>query len=73
MKSFTLKDIEQMRNRITSNMTFYVEVEEDNKTSYIYYESFDNLINYVKENYKNDLTHKENVNKKILGVRIWRE
>ena len=68
----TIKDIEQMRNRIRGDIDFYIEVEEDGSTDLIYYKSFDNLIKFVKENYNNDLTHKNNSNKKIVGVKIWR-
>ena len=68
----TIKDIEQMSNRIQSNMEFYIEIEEQGSTNLIYFKSFDNLIKYVKENYNNDLTHKQNNNNKIVSVKIWR-
>ena len=68
----TIKDIEQMRNRIVGDIEFYIEVEEHGSPKLIYYKSFDNLLKYVKENYNNDLTHKQKENNKILSVKIWR-
>ena len=68
----TIKDIEQMRNRIKGDISFYIEVEEQCANKLIYYKSFDNLLKYVKENYNNDLTHKQNNNNKIVSVKIWR-
>lgn len=68
----TINDIEQMRNRIRGDIDFYIEVEDQTSTSLIYFTNFDNLIKYVKENYNNDLTHKQNNKNKIVGVKIWR-
>lgn len=69
----TIKDIEKMRNRLRGNIDFYIEVEEPEGTNLIYFKSFDNLIKFVKENYTDNLISKENSEKKIIGVKIWRK
>ena len=68
----TIKDIEQMRD-VQGNVNFYAEEQEQEVTHYIYFKSIDSLLEYVKKNYNDNLTHKENSKKKITGVKIWRK
>lgn len=69
----TIKDIERMGDNLQGNIDFFAVVVAPEGTSEIYFKSFDNLKKYVKENYNDDLTHKENSKKKISAVRIWRK
>jgi hypothetical protein len=75
MEQLTIKDIERMRDRVRGDLNLYdlyLEVDAPEGETLLYFKSFDNLKKYVKENYNEDLTHKENSKKKIVGVKIWR-
>lgn len=68
----TIKDIEAMANELNSDVVFYVEVIANVGTTSIYFKSFNNMVNHIKKNYNDDLTHKENAERKIERVGNWR-
>lgn len=68
----TIKDIERMRDRLHGNAELYLEVQRGERTDYLWFRSFENLIKYVKKNYTSDLIHKENSEQKIIGVKLFR-
>lgn len=69
----TIKDIERLGDREQGHAEFYLEVEAPEGATLLYFKGADNLKKYVKENYNDDLTHKENSKNKVVAVRIWRK
>ena len=68
----TIKDIEQMRDRVQGDVDLYIEERTPVGENLIYFKSFDNLIKFVKENYNENLISKKFLKNKIVGVKIWR-
>lgn len=67
-----LKDIERMGDNIQGGCDYFVVIETPRGETNIYSRFFTNLLSWVKKNYNEDLTAKDNSKEKITGVKIFR-
>jgi hypothetical protein len=68
----TIKDIENIAENLPSRTDLYLEVEAPEGNELLYFKGGNTLIKFVKQNFNENLVHKENSKKKIKGVKIWR-
>lgn len=68
----TIKDVEQIANELNGEEGYCIVAIADGNITNVNLMLFNDLIKHIKENYNDDLTHKENANNKIERVRIWR-
>jgi hypothetical protein len=68
----TIKDIEQMANELNGTEAYCIVAIAEGRITNVDLKPLNDLLKHIKENYNDDLTHKENNARKIERVRIWR-